>query len=48
MTNGADILAQTLAAHGVDTCFANPGTTEMHLLSALGREEKLALHLCLF
>ncbi len=48
MTNGADILARSLADHGVDTCFANPGTTEMHLLSALGREPRLALHLCLF
>ncbi len=48
MTNGADILAKTLADHGVDTCFANPGTTEMHLLSALGREPRIALHLCLF
>ncbi|WP_417250672.1 acetolactate synthase large subunit [Celeribacter sp.] len=48
MTNGADILAATLADHGVDTCFANPGTTEMHLLSALGRERRIDLHLCLF
>ncbi|WP_343504228.1 acetolactate synthase large subunit [Alloyangia pacifica] len=48
MTNGADILAQTLVAQGVDTCFANPGTTEMHLLAALGRTEGLNLHLCLF
>ena len=48
MTNGADILSRTLADHGVDTCFANPGTTEMHLLSALGREPRITLHLCLF
>ncbi|OSP54778.1 acetolactate synthase large subunit [Pseudoruegeria sp. SK021] len=48
MTTGADILARTLADQGVDTCFANPGTTEMHLLSALGRESRIALHLCLF
>jgi acetolactate synthase-1/2/3 large subunit len=46
--NGADTLAQTLADLGVDTCFANPGTTEMHLLAALGREERISLHLCLF
>lgn len=48
MSNGADILAQTLVSHGVDTCFANPGTTEMHLLAALGREDGIDLHLCLF
>ena len=32
--NGADILARVLARNGVDTCFANPGTTEMHLVTA--------------
>lgn len=46
--NGADLLVRTLAENGVDTCFANPGTTEMHLLSALGRESRIATHLCLF
>ncbi|MDO9524761.1 MAG: acetolactate synthase large subunit, partial [Gemmobacter sp.] len=46
--NGADSLAKTLADLGVDTCFANPGTTEMHLLAAFGRETRIALHLCLF
>lgn len=46
--SGADLLAQTLAENGVDTCFANPGTTEMHLLAALGADPRLTLHLCLF
>ncbi len=46
--NGADTLVRTLADLGVDTCFANPGTTEMHLLAALGREQRMTLHLCLF
>ncbi len=35
--NGAEALARTLAAAGVDTCFANPGTSEMHFVSALDR-----------
>jgi len=46
--NGADSLAQTLADLGIDTCFANPGTTEMHLLAAFGREQRITSHLCLF
>ena len=33
--NGADSLIQTALAAGVDTCFANPGTTEMQLVAAL-------------
>ncbi len=35
--NGADNLIQTLANAGIDTCFANPGTSEMHFVSALDR-----------
>ncbi len=46
--NGADLLAQTLAENGIDTCFANPGTTEMHLVAAFGRETRMATHLCVF
>lgn len=37
MSNGADRLCETLLAHGVDTCFANPGTSEMHFVAALDR-----------
>ena len=33
--NGAESLVRTLLACGVDTCFANPGTTEIHLVAAL-------------
>ena len=33
--NGAQTLVATLVAQGVDTCFANPGTSEMHFLHAL-------------
>ena len=33
--NGAKSLVKTLLASGVDTCFANPGTSEMHFVAAL-------------
>jgi acetolactate synthase I/II/III large subunit len=35
--NGAESLVHTLAASGVDTCFTNPGTSEMHFVAALDR-----------
>ena len=35
--NGAESLVTTLLASGVDTCFANPGTSEMHFVAALDR-----------
>src|SRR3954470_5078372 len=33
--NGAHAVLQTLVANGVDTCFTNPGTSEMHFVAAL-------------
>ena len=33
--NGARSLVETLLKSGVDTCFANPGTSEMHFVAAL-------------
>src|ERR1700738_4395542 len=33
--NGAESLVLTLAGAGVDTCFSNPGTSEMHFVAAL-------------
>src|SRR6478672_5557478 len=33
--NGAQALIRTLADSGVDVCFANPGTSEMHFVAAL-------------
>jgi acetolactate synthase I/II/III large subunit len=33
--NGAQSLIRTLVACGVDTCFTNPGTSEMHFVAAL-------------
>jgi acetolactate synthase-1/2/3 large subunit len=35
--NGAESLVETLAASGIDVCFANPGTSEMHFVAALGK-----------
>src|SRR3989440_1662245 len=39
--NGAESLVRTLVAGGVDVCFANPGTSEMHFVAALDRVEGL-------
>ncbi|MFZ0644947.1 MAG: acetolactate synthase large subunit [Candidatus Acidiferrales bacterium] len=33
--NGAESLIRTLIAGGVDVCFTNPGTSEMHMVAAL-------------
>jgi hypothetical protein len=35
--NGAESIVRTLLLSGVDTCFANPGTREMHFVAALDR-----------
>ena len=39
--NGAESLRDTLLACGVDVCFANPGTSEMHFVAALDREPRM-------
>jgi acetolactate synthase I/II/III large subunit len=46
--NGAESLVRTLLASGVDTCFANPGTSEMHFVSALDRVPGMRCVLGLF
>jgi acetolactate synthase I/II/III large subunit len=46
--NGAESLVQTLVASGVDTCFANPGTSEMHFVAALDRVPGVRCVLALF
>ena len=46
--NGAENLLQTLVKAGVEVCFANPGTSEMHLVNAIGRSERMRAVLCLF
>ena len=45
---GAEALVATLADHGVAACFANPGTSEMHLVTALDGEPRIRSVLCLF
>ncbi|WP_375739410.1 acetolactate synthase large subunit [Pseudomonas boanensis] len=46
--NGAESLVKTLLASGVDTCFANPGTSEMHFVAALDRNPGMRCVLGLF
>src|SRR3954468_19505043 len=45
--NGAEALVRTLVGAGVDVCFANPGTSEMHFVAALDRVEGMRCVLCL-
>src|SRR5450631_3226644 len=46
--NGAEGLIRTLLAGGVDTCFTNPGTSEMHIVAALDRATEMRCVLGLF
>ncbi len=46
--NGAESLVKTLLASGVDTVFANPGTSEMHFVAALDTHPEMNCVLCLF
>ncbi|MEZ5930386.1 MAG: acetolactate synthase large subunit [Alphaproteobacteria bacterium] len=46
--NGAESLVRSLMAAGVEVCFGNPGTSEMHFLAALDRIDGLRSVLCLF
>ena len=46
--NGAESLINALAEHGVDACFANPGTSEMQLVAALDKQPSIRAVLCLF
>lgn len=45
---GADALVRTLLAAKIDTVFANPGTSEMHMVSALDRNPGIRPVLALF
>ncbi len=45
---GAESLLRTLSNCGVDVCFANPGTTEMHLVHAVDAVPEIRGVLCLF
>jgi acetolactate synthase I/II/III large subunit len=46
--NGAESLLRTLVGSGVDVCFGNPGTSEMHFVAALDRVEGMRVVLGLF
>jgi acetolactate synthase I/II/III large subunit len=46
--NGAQSLLNTLVWGGVEVCFTNPGTSEMHLVAALDQQPKIRCVLGLF
>src|SRR5437870_3854288 len=46
--NGAESLVRTLVRGGIETCFANPGTSEMHIVAALDRVAEMRCLLGLF
>src|SRR5207249_2228543 len=46
--NGAESLVRALVRGGIETCFANPGTTEMHIVAALDRVPEMRCVLALF
>lgn len=46
--NGAEALVSTLSSAGIDVCFANPGTSEMQLVAAIGASDKMRPVLGLF
>ena len=45
---GAQALARSLTGAGVDVCFMNPGTSEMHFVSALDSVPEMRGVLALF
>jgi len=45
---GGECLLRTLVASGVEVCFMNPGTSEMHFVAALARVPEMRGVLCLF
>ena len=46
--NGAESLIKTLVNNGLDVCFSNPGTSEMHFVAALDEVEGMRGILVLF
>jgi acetolactate synthase I/II/III large subunit len=46
--NGAESLVRTLVEHRVDTCFMNPGTSEMHFVAVLDQVPAMHGVLALF
>src|SRR5499425_3498910 len=45
---GAQALIRTLTGCGVEVCFSNPGTSEMHFVAALDDVPQMRAALCLF
>jgi acetolactate synthase I/II/III large subunit len=46
--NGAESLIRTLVAGGLNVCFSNPGTSEIHIVAALDRVSEMRCVLGLF
>lgn len=46
--NGAEALIGTLVDSGVNVCFANPGTSETHLVAAFDQVPEMRAVLCLY
>ncbi|HEX3347377.1 MAG TPA: acetolactate synthase large subunit, partial [Acetobacteraceae bacterium] len=46
--NGAESLLRTFVGSGIEVCFGNPGTSEMHFVAALDRVEGMRVVLGLF
>jgi acetolactate synthase-1/2/3 large subunit len=46
--NGAENLVRTLIDGGIDVCFTNPGTSELHIVAALDRQTEVRCVLGLF
>ena len=48
VTTGAHVVIDRLIAGGVEVCFANPGTSEMHFVAALDSAPQMRAVLCPF
>lgn len=46
--NGAEALIRTLVSAGVEVCFTNPGTSEIHIVAALDQTPEMKCVLALF
>nr|BBJ56205.1 hypothetical protein SAVMC3_88340 [Streptomyces avermitilis] len=46
--NGARAVLKTLSSGGIDVCFSNPGTSEMHLVAGMVATAEMRNVLCLF
>ena len=45
---GAEVVVNTLERNGVEVCFSNPGTSEMHLVTAINKSSIVRPVLALF